>query len=688
MSAPGGYIPSIDGLRALAVLAVFLFHLDAAWVPGGFVGVDIFFVISGFVVTASVFSLPAGGLGTFLAHFYARRVVRIGPALVVCLLVSILLSSLFIPPAWLSDANERTALAAFFGLSNLVLSSVAGDYFSPRSEFNPFTHTWSLAVEEQFYLIFPWLIYGYVHTRQAFTRRAGVVVLTLLAVASLACCIWWSASAPTRAFYLLPARYWELGLGVLLWLALPALQVRLRRWSAPVLLMASLLAAATVVASLWLVRADAFPYPWALMPVLGTGVLLVLLAARPDGHVARVFASAPMVWLGKRSYSLYLWHWPVFVLMRWTVGLETPAQQALAAVAALVLAMLSYSLVEQPLRDAPLVRRAAKPKVVLIGLSLVATSAAIGFGMSKAQSHISLSVTRDTTTWFPFSKAGTGMQGACESETLFAPMAGGNLFRYEPRACPPPPPDAPLLYVVGDSHADAYAPLLRRLAEGTGRPVTVLTKGGCASFNLMTPNREGSSACVQYNTQAMAMLYQAMRPGDILFLPALRVPRFSEQWKSQATPAHWGTPEGLRQQRPAMDEAIEQLRPLTQRGVRVVFEAPKPVFRAPPYRCADWFNRHNPICAPGLTMPRVQLEAHRAPSLAALRDVMAALGPQAVLWDPFPLLCPGGAATCQAMDGQGRPLFFDGDHITGYANHLLYDSFSKTLASLPQGLSR
>lgn len=679
MSAPGGYIPSIDGLRALAVLAVFLFHLDAAWVPGGFVGVDIFFVISGFVVTASVFSLPAGGLGTFLAHFYARRVVRIGPALVVCLLVSILLSILFIPPAWLSDANERTALAAFFGLSNLALSAVAGDYFSPRSEFNPFTHTWSLAVEEQFYLIFPWLIYGYVHTRQAFTRRAGVVVLALLAVASLACCIWWSANAPMRAFYLLPARYWELGLGVLLWLALPPLQERLRAWSTPVLTVASVLTAGTVLASLWLVREDAFPYPWALMPVLATGALLVLLVARPDGPAAHIFGSAPMVWLGKRSYSLYLWHWPVFVLMRWTVGLETPAQQACAALAALVLAMLSYSLVEQPLREAQFIRRATKPKVVLVGLSLVALSAAVGFVMFKAQTHLSLSVTRDTATWFPFSRGAKAGQGACESESLYAPMAGGNLFRYEPRACPPPPPDAPLLYVVGDSHADAYAPLLRRMAEHTGRAVTVLSKGGCSIFNLLTPNQRVSPPCAEYSHAAMAHLTQVLRPGDVLFLPSLRVPRFSEQWKSQAAPADWGSPAGAVQQQPAIDEAIAQLRPLAQRGVIIVFEAPKPIFKAPPYRCSDWFNRDNPICAPGLSMPREAMERHRAPALAAIHSVVAALGPRAQVWDPFDRLCTGD--TCQVFLG-GKPLFFDGDHLSGYGNAILFEDFTAKMAPL------
>lgn len=149
------YYPHIDGLRALAVLAVIIYHLDPGWLPGGFTGVDVFFVISGYVVSASLAKRDNSTFARFTLHFYARRFVRILPALLACLLATSVASTLFIPKAWLSEANEWTGLAAFFGVSNIVLALNQDAYYSPRAEFNPFIHTWSLGVEEQFYLLFP-----------------------------------------------------------------------------------------------------------------------------------------------------------------------------------------------------------------------------------------------------------------------------------------------------------------------------------------------------------------------------------------------------------------------------------------------------------------------------------------------------------------------------------------------------
>ena len=181
-AARSDYLPYIDGLRAVAVLAVVLYHLNAAWLPGGFTGVDIFFVISGFVVSASVDRFGRTGAGESLLRFYARRLRRIAPALIVCLLVTCVASGLFIPQAWLSDTSRETGRMAFFGLSNWVLAGTGNDYFSPKVEFNPFTHTWSLGVEEQFYLVFPFLFLAWTRGGRgrsgfaaAFRRGAGVL---------------------------------------------------------------------------------------------------------------------------------------------------------------------------------------------------------------------------------------------------------------------------------------------------------------------------------------------------------------------------------------------------------------------------------------------------------------------------------------------------------------------------------
>jgi peptidoglycan/LPS O-acetylase OafA/YrhL len=153
------YLPGVDGLRAVAVLAVMIFHMVPAALPGGFAGVDVFFVISGFVVTGSMRLDSLAAVGGFLLGFYARRFRRILPALLVCLMVTVLCFASLLPNAWLGSALRDTAMHAFFGLSNFVLVANQDGYFAPRSELNPFTHTWSLAVEEQFYLLFPALAY-------------------------------------------------------------------------------------------------------------------------------------------------------------------------------------------------------------------------------------------------------------------------------------------------------------------------------------------------------------------------------------------------------------------------------------------------------------------------------------------------------------------------------------------------
>ncbi|KAF1015648.1 MAG: O-acetyltransferase OatA [Stenotrophomonas maltophilia] len=224
--AARGYVPHIDGLRAIAVLAVVVFHLDPAWLPGGFTGVDVFFVISGFVVSASVARLPALPLGASMLRFYARRLRRITPALVATAVASMLL----IPESWLSEASDKTGLMVFFGLSNWVLGLVGNDYFAPRSEFNPYTHTWSLGVEDQFYLLFPLLFLAW--TRSA---RGRWISLGLFAVVSIAALLHAQALAsraqpPAWAFYATTTRLWQLGAGVLLFqlLHLRGIDIRTR----------------------------------------------------------------------------------------------------------------------------------------------------------------------------------------------------------------------------------------------------------------------------------------------------------------------------------------------------------------------------------------------------------------------------------------------------------------------------
>ena len=216
MSAPErSHNVAIDGLRALAVLAVVLFHTNATWLPGGFTGVDLFFVVSGFVISQSLASRTPASLGAMLLDFYRRRVLRLLPALLVMLVATFILSALFIPRAWRNEQFDQTGWAALVGFSNIVLAGQQDDYFSPGAELNPFLHTWTLGVEEQFYLVFPLLFFVWLRGRERWPWSRWL--LPGLTVLSLAWAGWQAQTAPAAAFYLLPARFWELAAGALLY---------------------------------------------------------------------------------------------------------------------------------------------------------------------------------------------------------------------------------------------------------------------------------------------------------------------------------------------------------------------------------------------------------------------------------------------------------------------------------------
>ncbi|MGH8038777.1 MAG: acyltransferase family protein [Stenotrophomonas sp.] len=670
------YVPHIDGLRAVAVLAVILYHLKASWLPGGFTGVDVFFVISGFVVSASVDRLPALGGWQGLLRFYARRIRRIVPALVVCLLITALLSALFIPESWLSETSDKTGRRAFFGLSNWVLAATGNDYFSPRTEFNPYTHTWSLGVEEQFYLLFPLLFLAW--SRRGRGRALSLGLFALATVASLAYALRLAGQGgqEIQAFYITTTRFWQLGAGVLLYQAMTlagrfdaAPLARGVSWRSPLLL----LAVAALGYGLWAARPGHSPWPDGLWPVLSTLLLLGLLQRHPQGWTGRALGSAPMVWVGKLSYSLYLWHWPVFVLFRWTVGLETPLTGGTAVLLVFVLAWLSWRWVEQPLRHGARGPR-SNGRWVLLGLGVLVLGAGMQSVLVKHQRHISLStVTRHPLDWYPYAKGLKKEVPDCLVVESSIPVSGGQARLLQRGECAAGSGVASVLFVAGDSHALVYNELLRRKVVQDGGQVRLYGSGGCALAGMQAW-RGPNPACEAYTRNVLADIQATARAGDVLFLPGLRIPRLAEQYQlfdAAQVKADLLSPAAVEGRAAEVSAAIEQLRPLAERGVRIVLEAPKPVLPAPPYRCSDAFNRGNPICVNGMRITRAQVEAIRTPALDSLLRIAAAL-PGASVWDPLPTLCPG--TVCQP-DADGKPLYFDGDHLSGYGNRVLLPAF-------------
>ena len=338
------YRPEIDGLRAVAVIPVVLFHLGATWIPGGFVGVDVFFVISGFLITSIILKEQTAGTFTF-SSFWMRRVRRILPAMLTMLMVtSVAGYFLLFGPSWRGLGDQVISAIALY--ANIEMWQLSGSYWGPAAESAPLLHTWSLSVEEQFYLFYPLLLLLLLK----FTPKRVFSIILSGCLLSFTIGVYATTNHPSAAFYLLPARAWELAAGCLLAIFErsrgPAPQVNISR----TLAFAGLL---LVGAGFTMIDGEVgFPGYWALLPVVGT-VLIIRFASAEKCLAGRLLSWGPVVYIGKCSYSLYLWHWPVIVLggaLQLRSGEKFNIGWLIAAMA--ILTLISYHVIEKPTRKA------------------------------------------------------------------------------------------------------------------------------------------------------------------------------------------------------------------------------------------------------------------------------------------------------------------------------------------------
>ncbi len=434
------YRPEVDGLRAVAVLPVLLFHAKLGF-TGGFVGVDVFFVISGFLITGLLLKdIDAGRFS--LVDFWERRVRRIFPALAVMVAAVLAVGYVLLLPRDLEKLGE-TAVAQGLLAANIYFWRDI-DYFRGPSELKPLLHTWSLAVEEQFYLGFPlllWLI-------KSDSRRRMLSVLVALAIGSFALSVYGSYKHPLANFYLLPPRAWELLLGGIL-AALP-ITIRHRTTNEVIswLGLVSILAAAVVYD-----RSVRFPGVTALAPCLGTAAIILA-----NGHgltsVGRLLATRPMVFVGLISYSLYLWHWPVLAYVRY-INLAIDWRLGVPALAlSFVLATLSWRYVETPFRKRGDVKDrnrifagAAATLAVLLSVSALFWRSG---GLPSRYAGESAGLMEDAS-W-------TGIEMARGVDDIMAGRV--------PEIGAPASAERPASFILwGDSHAMALTDLVDRLAR-------------------------------------------------------------------------------------------------------------------------------------------------------------------------------------------------------------------------------
>jgi peptidoglycan/LPS O-acetylase OafA/YrhL len=369
MSIKLAYRPDIDGLRAVAVLSVVLFHFGIGPFTGGFVGVDVFFVISGYLITAIIAREIEAGQFSLLG-FYDRRVRRILPALVAVIVTSLIAGYLLLLPGDYEDLGDQAAYAVF-GVGNFYFLSNTG-YFDRAADLMPLLHTWSLGVEEQFYLVWP--IALYLLARRGNNSRIVIVgSLSLLIAVSLAWSVYAVSTNASVAFYMLHTRAWELALGALL-----VFTPSLSKWAGEAAGFAGLALIAYAVFALDV--QTPFPGFNALYPCLGAALIIW-----PKKHVtlvAHLLSTRGGVFIGWISYSLYLWHWPVLVFFRhYNNGGQPSLGEALVLLAlSVVLSILCWRFVEKPFRSLAV----SKVSVVSLGALAAGTVMSIGIAVAGA----------------------------------------------------------------------------------------------------------------------------------------------------------------------------------------------------------------------------------------------------------------------------------------------------------------
>ena len=344
INAPTGfaYRPDIDGLRAVAVLAVVLFHLGFAQLEGGFLGVDIFFVISGYLITSIITPKVVAGHFSF-RDFYLKRIRRLIPPALVTVALTFVTSAFILDPTDLL-AMAKSAIASVFSVSNILFFTEAG-YWDAQSELKPLLHTWSLGVEEQFYLFWPLLVFL---LWRVIPQRKFVLAFAIITLIGIAVSEWMLRLNPSAAFFLLPARVFEFSIGACFaFIGKTALWTRIGNMALRSILgWASLL---IILSTIWIYKGDTpFPGLNGVLPCLATALLLLCgTGIKPIPVLNALLSNSLMNWIGRLSYSLYLVHWPVLALMRYKVGLELHLHhQIIAAVIMGILALLLYYGVE------------------------------------------------------------------------------------------------------------------------------------------------------------------------------------------------------------------------------------------------------------------------------------------------------------------------------------------------------
>ncbi len=476
------YRPEIDGLRAIAVVPVILFHAGLDLFSGGFVGVDIFFVISGYLITSIIYEEMVNG-DFSISRFYERRVRRILPALFFVSLVCIPFAWFWMLPREFKDFSESIAAVNLFA-SNFLFAGQSG-YFAVSSELKPLIHTWTLAVEEQFYILFPLLLLILKHLRQS----RIILVIAGISIASLALAEWGSRVYPTESFYLLPTRAWELCAGALIALGLRQRQIRNARLARYGSLAGLFLVLFSIFAFDETVR---FPSVWTLVPVIGAGLIIVF--AGKENSVGQLLSLRPLVQIGLISYSAYLWHQPLFTFARIRSLDAVPTSVFLMlSVVTLALAYMTWHVIEQPFRN----RNWLSRSTVFAGSAALAV-ALIGIGFAG---HVTSGLPQRLVA----EAAAIVKQSDDRNERRSECYSNSGRVISPNNACTYNEASHVRVAIWGDSHANGLSPQLANAIEPYRLSLTELTFTACPPALGYRRMNQGPE-CARFNRDVLDFL--------------------------------------------------------------------------------------------------------------------------------------------------------------------------------------
>ena len=650
------YRPDIDGLRAVAVGTVVLFHAQLGIFPGGFVGVDVFFVISGYLITSIIArELDAGTFS--LLSFYERRIRRIFPALLVVIAACLVVGAWRLTPRHYNSLAE-SALAAIGFHSNFYFAGKAG-YFMPSAETLPLLHTWSLGVEEQFYVVAPLLLMALWRYRTSVTP-----VLAVLIAVALAASIWGTSRDSDTAFYLPHTRAIELMIGMALGVGLVP---TVRSQPARQILSAVGILMVAASASLY-TNATPFPGAAALVPCLGSA-LVIHCAGGTHGTslVGRLLATTPTVWLGKISYSLYLWHWPLFAFAAYEWG-ELPVAGRLALIAASVaLAATTYRWVEQPARTSRVVLTTSR--VFAAGLGSAGVVAAVA-GIVVATKGLPRRLAPDIAA----------IELRASHDRRRGSLCGANMRGRLNKPCSLGRTDlSPTVLVWGDSHAWMMAPTLNAIGKELGIAISLVTRSGCPGLLDSGRHGLGKKKCA---TAFRSQIDEVLEPGTVKHVvlisrwqTAAAAPALSEQ--VMAKPASLSNEETLKRANALEASFVSTVSHFREMALRVTVVGPVPdlPIHLPTAMTKAYMRGHH------LTL-KYDFQDFTARHKTVLRIMrLAENEPRVDVINPAQILCPAG--TCRFWE-DNLPFYRDDDHLSERGSDELKPSLIRSLTWLRQ----